>query len=84
MFFPLYYNFLLWPTPCTTDRAHGNEFSKQFEDSCVKLEDFVGSFEKGVHDRKTLITALEEGELFYQAQFGEARIVANVSMVLDK
>ncbi|XP_064607793.1 regulation of nuclear pre-mRNA domain-containing protein 2-like isoform X2 [Liolophura sinensis] len=59
------------------DRAHGNEFSKQFEDSCVKLEEFVGSFEKGVHDRKALITALEEGELFYQAQFGEARIVAN-------
>ena len=62
-----------------SDKAHCQEFLQQFEDSCAKLEDFVSSLEKEVKDRKAMVENLEQSEIFYDAQYGEARIVANVS-----
>lgn len=61
-----------------TDRAHGKEFSQQFEDTCVKLEDYIGHVEREMKEGQTLIELLEQGQLFYDAQYGEAKIVANV------
>lgn len=63
-----------------SDRAHGKEFSQNFEDSCVKLEEYVHLVEQEIKDRAALIESLEETEVFYDAQYGEAKIVANVSM----
>ena len=61
------------------DRAHGKEFSQNFENSCLKLEEYVGCVEQELKDRAALIEALEEAEVFYDAQYGEAKIVTNVS-----
>ena len=67
-------NFVIW----YLDRAHGKEFSQTFEDSCVKLEEYVHCVEQELKDRAALIESLEEAEVFYDAQYGEAKIVANV------
>ena len=61
------------------DKAHGKEFSQQFEDTCVKVEDYVVQLERTIKERTSLIEMLEQSELFYDAQYGEAKIVANVS-----
>ncbi|CAE1326432.1 Regulation of nuclear pre-mRNA domain-containing protein 2 [Acanthosepion pharaonis] len=59
------------------DRAHGKEFSRQFEDACNKLEDYVVSLQKEIDHRTAMITMLEQSELFYEDQYREAKIVAN-------
>ncbi|XP_022110340.1 regulation of nuclear pre-mRNA domain-containing protein 2-like [Acanthaster planci] len=59
------------------DRAGGKRFSQQFEDSAIKLEDYVNSLTKEVELRRKLFDLLQKSEIFYEAQFGEAKIVAN-------
>ncbi|CAI9717324.1 Hypothetical predicted protein [Octopus vulgaris] len=59
------------------DRAHGKEFSRQFEDACNKLDDYVVSLQKEIDHRTAMITMLEQSELFYEDQYREAKIVAN-------
>lgn len=59
------------------DRAHGKQFSQQFEDSCSKLENYVSSAEQQIMEQKVMIEMLEQSEVFYDEQFKEARIVAN-------
>ncbi len=45
----------------------------------MKLEEYVHCVEQEIKDRAALIESLEEAEVFYDAQYGEAKIVANVS-----
>ncbi|XP_076101709.1 uncharacterized protein LOC143071345 [Mytilus galloprovincialis] len=59
------------------DKAHGNQFSKQFEESCNKLEDYVSSANKDLLEKAALIEMLETSQLFYEEQYKEAKIVAN-------
>ncbi|XP_033634094.1 formin-like protein 20 [Asterias rubens] len=59
------------------DRAGGKRFSQQFEDSAVKLEGYVASLTKEVELRRKLFDLLQKSEIFYEAQYGEAKIVAN-------
>ncbi|XP_041370408.1 regulation of nuclear pre-mRNA domain-containing protein 2-like [Gigantopelta aegis] len=59
------------------DKAHGKEFSIQFEESCVKLEDYVEVLADEITERKTLIQLTEISEMFYDEQYREAKIVAN-------
>ncbi|KAL8602315.1 hypothetical protein ACOMHN_022828 [Nucella lapillus] len=59
------------------DRAHGNEFSTQFEDSCVRLEEAMKCLEKKKGEQRDLLGELHVGEYFYDQQFREAKIVAN-------
>ena len=61
------------------DRAGGKLFSQQFEDAADRLEEFVVAMEKEVKLRTQLVDLLEKSEIFYDAQMGEAKIVANVS-----
>ena len=63
------------------DRSHGKEFCKQFEDSCIKIEDYVNTLEREITQRKTVLMMCENSEIFYDEQFKEAKIVANVSIV---
>lgn len=67
-----------WVFLCT-DRAHGNEFSTQFEESCLRLEEAVRGLEKTNGEQKDLMAQLHTSEYFYDQQYREARIVANVS-----
>ena len=64
----------------TLDRSHGKEFCKQFEDSCMKIEDYVNTLEREIIQRKAVLAMCENSEIFYDEQFKEAKIVANVSM----
>uniref|UniRef100_UPI00398EE16F regulation of nuclear pre-mRNA domain-containing protein 2-like isoform X2 n=1 Tax=Pristiophorus japonicus TaxID=55135 RepID=UPI00398EE16F len=59
------------------DRAGGKRFSKDFEESSSKLEDFCAELEREVKKTPPLIEALENAEVFYEAQYKEVKIVAN-------
>uniref|UniRef100_A0A0B6ZY11 Regulation of nuclear pre-mRNA domain-containing protein 2 n=1 Tax=Arion vulgaris TaxID=1028688 RepID=A0A0B6ZY11_9EUPU len=59
------------------DRAHGNDYSNQFEDSCTKLEDLIKRKSRIVEDQNALIETLSLSETFYEEQYREAKIVAN-------
>lgn len=47
------------------------------------MEDYVKSLERENADRVALIEMLEQSELYYDAQYGEAKIVANVSIEIN-
>ena len=64
-----------------SDRTHGKEFCLEFEGACGKMDDYVKCMEKEIADRNELIELLEQSELYYDAQYGEAKIVANVSAI---
>ncbi|XP_069796575.1 LOW QUALITY PROTEIN: regulation of nuclear pre-mRNA domain-containing protein 2-like [Narcine bancroftii] len=59
------------------DRAGGKRFSKDFEESSSKLEEFCAELEREVKKTPPLIEALENAEIFYEAQYKEVKIVAN-------
>ncbi|XP_076443831.1 uncharacterized protein LOC143282163 [Babylonia areolata] len=59
------------------DRAHGNEFSTDFEESCLRLEETAEGLDKLRQERKDLMAQLHIAEHFYNQQHSEARIVAN-------
>ncbi|XP_076465081.1 uncharacterized protein LOC143296935 isoform X2 [Babylonia areolata] len=59
------------------DRAHGNEFSTQFEESCLRLEEAMKCLEKKKGEQRDLLAQLHISEYFYDQQFSEAKIVAN-------
>ncbi|XP_005098576.1 regulation of nuclear pre-mRNA domain-containing protein 2 isoform X2 [Aplysia californica] len=59
------------------DRAHGNDFSSHFEDSCMKLEDLVKRQAQHLEDQRALLDTLQTSETFYEEQYREAKIVAN-------
>ena len=62
------------------DRAHGNDFSSHFEDSCMKLEDLVKRQTQHLNDQQAMMEVLTTSETFYEEQYREAKIVANVSI----
>lgn len=59
------------------DRSHGNEFCRQFEESCVKIEDYVAMLEKEIHQRRLVLSVCDNAEDFFCTQFDEAKVVAN-------
>lgn len=64
-----------------TDRSHGKQYTQQIEDIHRHLEDYVNSLDKQTIERQTLLELLEQSELFYDAQYGEAKIVTNVCLL---
>jgi hypothetical protein len=63
---------------CCPDRSHGKLYSQQVEDIHKNLTDYVSSVEREMADRQRMIELLEQSEIFYDVQYGEAKIVANV------
>ncbi|XP_039623464.1 regulation of nuclear pre-mRNA domain-containing protein 2-like isoform X2 [Polypterus senegalus] len=59
------------------DKAGGKKFSKDFEDGSAKLEEFVSFLDKQVKHGPRIIEALENADIFYEAQYKEVKIVAN-------
>ncbi len=66
------------PTP---DKAGGNKFAKDFEDGSLKLQEFVGFLDKELKTGHPLLEALGNADIFYEMQYKEVKIVANVSVV---
>ena len=63
---------------CVADRDHGRHYVHQFEDIHKQLESYVLNLQKEYSDRLELMELLEQGEAYYDTQYGEAKIVANV------
>lgn len=65
---------------CLTDKAEGNKFAKDFEENSQKLQEFVGFLEKELKSGPPLLDALRNADIFYEMQYKEVKIVANVSV----
>lgn len=65
---------------CRTDKAEGNKFAKDFEENSQKLQEFVGFLEKELKSGPPLLDALRNADIFYEMQYKEVKIVANVSV----
>lgn len=62
------------------DKAGGNKFAKDFEDGSLKLQEFVGFLDKELKTGPPLLEALGNADIFYEMQYKEVKIVANVSI----
>ena len=62
------------------DKAGGNKFAKDFEDGSLKLQEFVSFMEKELKTGPPLLEALGNADIFYEMQYKEVKIVANVSV----
>ena len=60
------------------ERGAGGDKLDEFEDSVVGLEVYITALQKEIEERTRLVTLLEEAEIFYETQRGEAKLVANV------
>lgn len=60
------------------DRIKCDKFKIEFETSCDKLDQYVHKLDKKLEKRKQLITLLEQSEIFYDAQYKDAKTVYNV------
>lgn len=63
------------------DKTGGKKFSKEFEEASSKLEEFVNGLDKQVKNGPSLTEALENAGIFYEAQYKEVKVVANVSIL---
>lgn len=61
------------------DKAEGNKFAKDFEDSSLKLQEFISFLDKELKTTPPLLEALGNADIFYEMQYKEVKIVANVS-----
>ena len=52
---------------------------EEFEEAVVALECYIASVQKEIEERTQVVTLLEQAEIFYETQRGEAKMVANVS-----
>lgn len=58
------------------DKSHGEQFSKDFDEATKYIEAVVSSLEKEIAARHDLLDYLQNTEIFYETQKGEAKIVA--------
>lgn len=61
------------------DKAGGKKFSKDFEEGSAQLQEFVKFFDKQNKILPQLLEALTNADIFYEMQYKEVKIVANVS-----
>ncbi|MPC83910.1 Regulation of nuclear pre-mRNA domain-containing protein 2 [Portunus trituberculatus] len=50
---------------------------EEFEEAVIALECYLAAVQKEVEERTQVVTLLEQAEIFYETQRGEARLVAN-------
>lgn len=63
-----------------SDKAGGNKFAKDFEEGSLKLQEFVSFLEQEMKTGPPLLEALGNADIFYEMQYKEVKIVANVSV----
>ncbi|XP_068615186.1 regulation of nuclear pre-mRNA domain-containing protein 2 [Brachionichthys hirsutus] len=59
------------------DKTEGNKFAKDFEDSSLKLQEFISLLDKELKTGPSLLEALGNADIFYEMQYKEVKIVAN-------
>lgn len=65
------------------DRTHGQQFKQDFDKSFRQLEEFIETLTQEVAERNELILLLEQSEIYYDTQRGEAKVVANAYKNFD-
>lgn len=65
------------------DKVGGEVYSKNFEESAHNIEHFIVQYEDLIEKRKQLIEELNQGAVFYRAQYHEAKIVVNAYQSFD-
>ena len=61
------------------ERGTNRERMDEFEEAVTALDVYMASIQKVVEERTRVVTLLEQAEIFYETQRGEAKLVANVS-----
>ncbi|GIX72534.1 regulation of nuclear pre-mRNA domain-containing protein 2 [Caerostris darwini] len=59
------------------DRVHGQQFKRDFDKNISQVEEYVDLKVREIKERNELILLLEQSEIYYDTQRGEAKIVAN-------
>lgn len=62
-----------------TDKAGGKKFSKDFEEGSAQLQEFIKFYGNHCKTGAPLMQALGNADIFYEMQYKEVKIVANVS-----
>lgn len=62
-----------------TDKAGGKKFSKDFEEGSAQLQEFVKFLDKQSKTGPPVMELLSNADIFYETQYKEVKIVANVS-----
>lgn len=62
-----------------TDKAGGKKFSKDFEEGSAQLQEFIKFYSSHCKTGAPLMQALGNADIFYEMQYKEVKIVANVS-----
>lgn len=62
-----------------TDKAGGKKFSKDFEEGSAQLQEFVKFLDKQSKTGPPIMELLSNADIFYETQYKEVKIVANVS-----
>lgn len=62
-----------------TDKAGGKKFSKDFEEGSAQLQDFVKFLDRESKGMSPVLEAITNADIFYETQYKEVKIVANVS-----
>lgn len=72
-------SFVILTCSLLTDKAGGKKFSKDFEEGSAQLQEFVKFLDKQCKAGPPLMEALSNADIFYEMQYKEVKIVANVS-----
>lgn len=59
------------------DKNQCAKFKTEFENSCIKLEDYIRKLSIQQEQRRMLLKLMEQSEIFYDAQFKDAKTVSN-------
>nr|XP_027225126.1 actin cytoskeleton-regulatory complex protein PAN1-like [Penaeus vannamei] len=59
------------------ERGTSRERMEEFEEAVIALECYMASVQKEIEERTQVVTLLEQAEIFYETQRGEAKLVAN-------
>ena len=62
------------------DKNQCAKFKVEFENSCLKLEEYLSKLSHEAAQRKLLVQLMEQSEIFYDAQFKDATTVYTVSL----
>lgn len=60
------------------DKVQCEKFINEFDNSCIKLDEYIRNLETQSTERESLIQLLEQSEIFYNAQFKDAKLIVNV------
>jgi hypothetical protein len=62
------------------DKNQCLQFKQEFQNSCLKVDEYIKQISLQIDEREQLTKLLEQSEIFYDAQYKDAKLVVNVSV----